>query len=94
LLIDKEKLTGARNDDIDAASIPDCVAELWSFFLFLHGSRQRGVDGPLPIPPSEIDALARNFQIVLTPWEAETLMLMDLKVYGLMMRDMRQEKSE
>jgi hypothetical protein len=38
--------------------------------------------------------LARNFQIVLTPWEAETLMLMDLKVYGLMMRDMRQEKSE
>lgn len=54
--------------------LPACVSALWQAFCDLV--RPVGM-GPGAIPSAEIEAWQRLARVVLTPWEVDTLRMMD-----------------
>lgn len=57
---------------------PDSLVYVLRYFSILNRGRPIGPGGSmLPIPPSEIDAAARLLGIRFTPWELDTLLILD-----------------
>ena len=79
-LSDRERATGGRQDELDRAIVPRYGAELYSFFGLLHYSRVQGFDSIAAIQPAEVEAMARLLNITLSPWEVETLFVLDAAV--------------
>lgn len=68
--------TGVVPDDLQIVEVPACLRALWQTFLALHGQRFSAL-GRMPITQSEIWHWQRNNGVRLTPWEIETLHLLD-----------------
>jgi hypothetical protein len=49
---------------------------IWRAFVDLNAARPAGMSAAA-VPPSEIDAWQRLHGVRLSPWEVETIMLMD-----------------
>ena len=56
--------------------VPSCGAALWDAFCEIASGRQGGM-GPQPVPSTEIEAWQRLSGLRLSPWEVDTLRLMD-----------------
>jgi hypothetical protein len=64
---------------VDAAllhQVPRAAAALWDAFCEIASGRQSGM-GPQPVPNTEIEAWQRLSGVQLTPWEVDTIRLMD-----------------
>lgn len=57
---------------------PDCLAYLWERFWRLDGMREVDMNGPHRLTPSLIADAARLFGWVVTPLDAEALVMMDI----------------
>ena len=57
--------------------IPGGCAAIWSAFVELNARRGSGAFGPLPISLADVDCWQRLMGVALTPWEIETLFLLD-----------------
>ncbi len=77
------KATGTRPPELDVPLLPPGTDGLLQAFYDLHASRPVGM-GPSAIPFSEILAWQQAMNLVLTPWEAETLLFIDRAVLALL----------
>lgn len=64
---------------VDAAllrQVPRAGAALWDAFCEIASGRQSGM-GPQPVPSTEIESWQRLSGVQLSPWEVDTLRMMD-----------------
>lgn len=80
VLAEQERKTGQRDARLDGAVIPRCCTDLWAFYGALAGTRPQAFSGVAPLSAADIEAGARLFGVELSPWEAETLLLLDAAV--------------
>lgn len=65
------------DEQLKPVEVPYCFNRLLSTFWFINTGRSEGVNGFLPISFSEIKAFCELTDEPLTPWEVETLKVMD-----------------
>ena len=73
------KATGVRPPELDVPLIPPGTEGLLQAFYDLHPMRPVGM-GPSAIPLSEVFAWQQAMNIMLTPWEIDTLTCIDRAV--------------
>lgn len=71
------RATGENPPDLAAKAIPDGMATLARAYFDLHGARGSNGFALNPLTHLEIWAWQRLSHVRLTPWEVETLFLMD-----------------
>ena len=67
---------GPVDERLTPVPIPSALAPLWMAFLQLATARGGGM-GAQPIAVSDVDAWCRLSGARLTPWELDTLLLLD-----------------
>ncbi len=69
--------TSAIDAELEIPSLPPGADRLLHLFNSINSSRGQGFNGPLPISFLEIKAFCELTGEVLTPWEVETIKLLD-----------------
>ncbi len=82
-----EKATGKTPPELDIPPVPRGSSLIIEAFDQLHGTRPSGGFGISPIPLSEIVAWQRVMRVRLTPWEVETILLIDRAAMNELMED-------
>jgi hypothetical protein len=60
---------------------------LWQTFIDMHGARQAGLGGPLPITWADILAWGQVHGVQLSPWEAGVIKQIDQAALAAMQPD-------
>lgn len=50
-------------------TLPSLAADVWALFIRLHKKRQAGMDGPLRLPTSEVQAHVTLFGLRVSVWQ-------------------------
>jgi hypothetical protein len=80
----RQHLQAAGATDPRLTAMPPAGCDgIWRAFCDLNAARPVGM-GAGAVPPSEIDAWQRLHGVRLSPWEVETLMLMDRAALAVM----------
>jgi len=82
-----QKASGSVPPELDIPPVPIGTQPILDTFELLHATRQAGGFGISPIPLSEIVAWQEVMRIRLTPWEVETILLIDRAAMNELMED-------
>lgn len=74
---------GATPDPRILARPPEGAELLWEAFCELAGARPSGMAGDKPVPPSEVQAWQAGRRVCLSPWDLDTLAIMDRSALAL-----------
>lgn len=70
--------SGGGSNELDAPELPGGALALWEAFGELYAHRQQAGMGAAGITYADLAAWQQLAGVDLTPWEAETLMAMDI----------------
>jgi hypothetical protein len=68
---------GQVDERLGPPAIPSCVTYLWDTFMSLSSARRSGGFGASAIALTDMEAWARMNRVSFTPWEIDTILVMD-----------------
>ncbi len=77
-LLEVERQTGHRPEELDGPEFPEVLGNVWSAFIDLSNSRNPAFSGVSPITYEQIKAYTEVTQTPLSPKEIEAIKRLDL----------------